>query len=701
MVAGWTIGARATRAVSHEVTRLIAVGLLVGVGLVGQAAPAEAVVGCSYEPESDVVRLTLQKRDGVMVGRDTGGNFVVAGVDCGPEATVQTVESVVIEANAVDNDTEAVTLDLSHGGFVDDVTDPAAPRDIDVWIDLGGRGTDSLVIEGANDIGDHVTVSGTSVELNGHSQVTTTGVERVEIRGNDGNDTIDATGSSFVPGQPGVLGASTANPGVTLVGGDGDDDLTGGEAGDMLVGNGGDDMLSGNGGNDWLDTGTGHGSREGLSLEGGAGSDTADFSGMFVPVEANLGEGVAAYGDGGSGLSDVENVAGTVFADLLVGDNADNTIDCAGGDDEAYGMAGKDRIRGAAGDDLLNGTGGGDSLDGGDGDDTLHGGGSGDGIGGGSGSDVIHSGGSGSGKDSVDSATGSDVIFGGPGRQVLLAGDGADEVYGEAGSDVVDGQDGEDMVFGGSGSDTVRGGDGPDQVYGGSGSNSAGGGAGDDEVYGGSGSNSGGSSSVDGGAGDDVLFGGGHMSGGIGDDVLNGGDSSDHLSGDDGDDVLNAGGGSDLLKGHTGDDVLRGAAGTDTVSFADSHFGVTASLAGGAASGEGEDALTGVENLWGSHLADSLAGDRLRNQLRGSGGADILAGGPGRDQESGEGGNDILNQGRNANGGDTLSGGAGRRDVVDYSARSHRVRITRDGSGNDGERGEHDNIRGDVNRVRH
>jgi Ca2+-binding RTX toxin-like protein len=653
---------------------------LVGVGLWAQAAPADAVVGCDYD--ADAARLTLQKRDGVWIGRDAAGYFVVTDgsgtqVDCGPEATVETVDTVVIGVPADDNDDETTTLDLSHGGFVDP-TAPAGADEIDFTIDLGQRGVDGLVIEGADDdvSGDAIRVDGAGLDLNnnGDVDVTTTGVESLTIRGNAGNDVVDASPAA-IDGAVSALDTSAPSSGVTMVGGDGDDMLTGTDSNDTLAGNSGNDTTMGLGGADMLDGGSGDD-----TLQGGDGSDTADYGSLFAPVEANLGLGVASSGDGEDAMADVENMVGTPFGDVLVGNDDPNAIDCGDGDDETYGMGGKDRVRGGSGDDTLHGNGEGDSLDGGSGDDTLHGGSSGDGIGGGSGGDTIHGGGSsGSSSDVIESETGSDVIYGGDGRQVILAGDGLDEVYGEEGNDVVDGQDGEDMVFGGHGSDRVRGGDGPDQVYGGQGSDSADGGDGDDEVYG-----DGGSDHVDGGAGDNVLF---------------GGDSSDQLSGKDGDDVLNAGDGNDLLNGRAGDDVLRGAAGADTASFAGSRFGVTASLAEGAASGDGEDALTGVENLRGSSAADSLEGDHLRNRLRGGGGPDELIGGFGNDRESGDGGNDVLNQGRRSNGGDTLSGGAGR-DVVDYSARRDRVRITRDNTGNDGQRGERDNILGDIERLR-
>jgi len=676
MSAGWATDKRATTAVGPRVARLVAAGLF-GVGLLTNAAPAGAVVECSYDAEA--ATLTLQKRDGLTIGRDGTDITATYGpgtpADCGTASlTVETVDRVFVVADPLDNENERVTIDMTNGRFVN-----GAGEATRFSIDLGEREPDSLLIRGMSDSvdGDDITVTNTDVNLNDDPQmeIVTTGVETLEIRGNAGDDLINATDASFGAGQPAALGGSTANPGVTLVGDDGDDELIGGSGDDTLVGNRGTDTLVGNPGDDRLDTGPGGG-----MVNGGTGTDTADFSGMFLPIDANLGEGIASDGGNEYPLVDMENVIGTGFGDLLVGDDGPNVFDCNGGDDETYGMGGKDRLRGAGGDDTLHGSGSGDSLDGGDGDDTLHGGGSGDSIGGGSGSDTVHGGGSGSSRDVINSETGSDIIYGGKGRQVIFAGDGLDEVYGEEGDDLVDGQDGEDMVFGGPGKDTARGGDGPDQVYGGVDGDSVDGGDGDDEVYG-----DGGSDHVDGGAGDDVVF---------------GGDDSDRLGGEDGDDVLNAGADGDRLNGHRGDDVLRGAAGNDTASFDGSRLGVTASLVDGAASGDGADALTDIENLWGSHLADSLQGDRFRNQLRGGRGADELAGGFGNDRESGDGGNDVLDQGLARNGGDILSGGDGHRDVVDYSARGHRVRVTRDGGANDGERGERDTVLRDVDRVR-
>jgi Ca2+-binding RTX toxin-like protein len=74
-------------------------------------------------------------------------------------------------------------------------------------------------------------------------------------------------------------------------------------------------------------------------------------------------------------------------------------------------------------------------------------------------------------------------------------------------------------------------------------------------------------------------------------------------------------------------------------------------------------------------------------------GNDTVTAGSGGDYISGDGGNDILNGGL---GGDVFAGGAGGADTVDYSARTAQVRATTDGTANDGEAGEADNVMGDI-----
>ncbi|MGH2723912.1 MAG: hypothetical protein ACRDI0_06535 [Actinomycetota bacterium] len=197
----------------------------------------------------------------------------------------------------------------------------------------------------------------------------------------------------------------------------------------------------------------------------------------------------------------------------------------------------------------------------------------------------------------------------------------------------------------------------------------------------------GGRDALVGGPGDDVLVGGsgidratfagaegpvtaslaGGTAGGHGDDLLvaiehlTGGPSGDHLTGNAGGNILRGGGGGDTLEGRRGPDVLAGGPGPDTLkggkgrdraTFAGAGKGVVVDLGPGTATGEGADALRGIEDVTGSAHDDVLIGSGAPNRLRGLGGRDVLRG---------EGAKDRLFGGP---GPDSLVGGA-RRDRLD------------------------------------
>jgi Ca2+-binding RTX toxin-like protein len=150
---------------------------------------------------------------------------------------------------------------------------------------------------------------------------------------------------------------------------------------------------------------------------------------------------------------------------------------------------------------------------------------------------------------------------------------------------------------------------------------------------------------IHGGAGDDTIDGSAAgkrlvLFGDEGNDLLIGGIKDDDLFGGTGNDTLIGNGGNDLLDGGAGNDLLDGGSGTDTASFAGAPGPVTASLASGAATGNGTDTLTGVENLIGSDFGDLLQGDGSANRLEGGEGNDTLIGGAGNDTLVGGGGRD-------------------------------------------------------------
>jgi Ca2+-binding RTX toxin-like protein len=152
-----------------------------------------------------------------------------------------------------------------------------------------------------------------------------------------------------------------------------------------------------------------------------------------------------------------------------------------------------------------------------------------------------------------------------------------------------------------------------------------------------------------GGAGTGGAFGSPiEVDGGLGNDELIGGTSGDRLVGSADEDVAVGGLGNDVLLGDLGDDDLDG--------------------------GEGDDVVDGGE------------------------GGDILVGGSGIDQELGGDGDDIDRQAP-SDGGDVFEGGEGT-DLLSYRSRAGPVTVTIGVGADDGEAGEADDIRADVERVR-
>jgi Ca2+-binding RTX toxin-like protein len=167
-----------------------------------------------------------------------------------------------------------------------------------------------------------------------------------------------------------------------------------------------------------------------------------------------------------------------------------------------------------------------------------------------------------------------------------------------------------------------------------------------------------------GGSANDVLDASGAdrsvvISGSDGDDTLTGGASADALSGGRGNDVLAGAGGNDGLDGGDGSDQLAGGAGDDDLSGGDGDDRLDG--------GEGDDSLTEIADGHGGGAADPTIN-----------GADDLAGGPGED---------TVTYGRFFNPG----GGAPAQQIG--------VNLSLDDQANDGEPGENDNIRNDVESV--
>jgi serralysin len=138
----------------------------------------------------------------------------------------------------------------------------------------------------------------------------------------------------------------------TLEGMNGNDTLYGASEADILYGRNQNDLLIGGGNGD--------------TLVGGAGVDTAGYGTALTGVSASLIAPASNTGDAaGDTYTEIENLAGSAFADQLTGNSAGNGLSGAAGNDALAGGGGNDLLQGGAGNDVLNGGLGRDTLFGG------------------------------------------------------------------------------------------------------------------------------------------------------------------------------------------------------------------------------------------------------------------------------------------------------------------------------------------------
>jgi Ca2+-binding RTX toxin-like protein len=464
---------------------------------------------------------------------------------------------------------------------------------------------------------------------------------------------------------------------VSLTGGAGADLLVGSAAADTLNGGGGDDTLLPGGGDDVLD--------------GGAGVDVVSYINAAEGVAVDLRGGLvqASVGQGIDRLSNIENISGSQFDDVLTGD---------GGANHLWGWAGSDTLSGGAGADTLEGREGPDSLAGGEGADLLIADGGGDTLSGGTGADVF---------EFIPPAEGRGAALTGTISRFDYIADwiGADDkilIWGAQAGTTGNYREGvADSLAAGQamataafqqtfpivdyyaiqiGSDTVvfvkdlgsaivlvdrsigdisganfRSGIlGPPEISATPGS------WGDDHVALGAGNDrfdaNAGADSVDAGAGVDTVLGGlgaDTVLGGAGADSIDGGPGAGYLRGDDGADVIAGGEDFDDINGNMGNDTAHGGGGGDWV-----------------VGGKDQDLLfgdAGDDIVYGNLGDDTCLGGAGADLVRGGQGADLLVGADGDDWISGDRGDDTMTGGAGADVFHTF-GDAGIDRVLDFTA---------------------------------
>jgi Ca2+-binding RTX toxin-like protein len=538
----------------------------------------------------------------------------------------------------------------------------------------GGDGSDVLV----GGAGADVLIGGAGVDAasyaNAGSAVT------VSLAANSGTGS-DAAGDTF-SGIENLIGSRFGdtldgdNGGNVLFGLDGGDTLRGLDGADSLDGGLGGDKLFGGAGNDLLNGGAGAD-----QLVGGTGIDRANYVASGAGVQVFLDGGLGFQGDAqGDTFSGIEEVVGSNFADLLVGDAANNFFG---------GLNADDFLAGDAGDDTMFGDAGSDQMFGGDGRDVLVGGAGADTLDGGAGIDRVsyHTSGAGvlvvlGSKLGFDGDAQGDTLEGieevvGSNFNDTLAGDNANNFLGGLnGADVLSGEGGDDELFGDGGADALDGGAGNDILVGGAGGDKINGGAGidtasyanaasaiivnisDDDTF-----------VVSGDAPGDELISIENLTGSRFDDGLVGSNGANKLSGGDGNDLLEGRGGDDLLDGGAGADGLTGGLGNDlyVVDFREDNIieragegtadRVAAAVDFALQSTDDIEILTTTNTT--STAAIDLTGNELRQKITGNAGANVLHdGGSGKaDVMTGLGGNDSY---RVFNSGDVIVEKAGQ-----------------------------------------
>ena len=483
------------------------------------------------------------------------------------ESTIQRTISIVV--NDGDDDSAAVTRDINftinetHAGTSgDDILSGGFGADVLIGIGgsdqlFGEAGDDTLLGGDDNDILDgglgadtlnggagldsaFYTLASAGIILNtvsggtGGEAAGDTYVSIERFFGSDFDD--DMSGGAGVDALFGRGGDDTLSGGAgddVLIGGLGVDTVNGGADNDLIRGNEGNDILGGDDGNDRIFGGAGddiiNGGAGNDTLWGEAGADTFDggsgidrvlYSTSSAGVTADLAAGGTIGDAAGDSFTDVENLYGSQFDDVLTGDAGNNLLVGLNGNDTLNGAAGNDRLIGGDGDDTLNGD---------DGNDLLLGG---------------------TGVDTMDGGAGNDRLFGGDGDDVLNGGDGNDSLWGQAGTDTYDGGAGIDRVLYSTSSAGVN----ADLSSGGT----LGDANGDTYVS---------IENLYGSQFDDQLIGDGA------DNLLVGLGGADLLSGGAGNDRLIGGAGADILSGGAGNDTLVGQGGADVYMLSDGNVG--------------------------------------------------------------------------------------------------------------------------------
>ncbi len=469
----------------------------------------------------------------------------------------------------------AIVINLQSGSASGiDIGNDSIKNIEEAW---GGAGADVIT---ANNLGSRLRGGAGNDKLVG-------GMSTDVFYGGIGNDELNGGSGDDLANYADVIANLNISLLTGVVVGDGTDalisieDVVSGVGDDIIYGNAASNEIESSSGDDWVDAGGGddlivggHGEGDDTYI-GGIGIDTIKYKSALSGIEVKLGlsQGYAksidlndAAGIGNDKLSQIENVIGGDFSDIIIGNADPNALDGGSGADFLDGGGGADRMIGGIGNDVYVLDQRGDKVieRAGEGIDTIQTASTSLG----SFSLNIRSSPASYRSKSVSLASFSNV------ENLTYTGTGNAELIGNSLSNVINGSSGNDLLNGGSGADVLNGGLGND-IYVVDNVNdivTEAADEGTDTIQSGvtlrladnvENLTLTGRSAINGTGNDD----GNRMLGNTAQNTLNGGLGDDTLDGGAGNDVLLGGGGDDYVIGGNGIDVLTGGDGADRFLF--------------------------------------------------------------------------------------------------------------------------------------